>query len=121
MGWYNLRDLESAGRRLNNHLDQKSKEKGEEAARRLMESTSRGRGLWFILHFAAWIIIFAFSAATVNYFFRSEWVGYVSGFIIATFWYRLDFTRKRPFTSFVLGGLVFPYIFIEVMKGQGLW
>lgn len=121
MGWHSLRDLENAGKRLSNHLDQRANERGEEAARRLMESTSQGRGLWFILHVPVWIIIASFSSSAVNHYAKSELIGYAAGLIIATIWYRLDFTRERPFVSFILGGFVFPYIFIEIMKRQGLW
>ncbi|WP_042697102.1 hypothetical protein [Azospirillum sp. B506] len=118
---YSLKDLERAGQRLNDHFDQKARQQGEAAGQALYESTMRGRGLWFILHVPVWIIIMAFTSSIVNYFTKSEWIGYGVGLVIATYWYRLDFTRERPFVSFILGGFVFPFILIEVLKRQGLW
>lgn len=118
---YSLKDLEKAGQRFSDHFERKSQEQGEAAGRALYESTARGRGLWFVLHVPVWIIIMALTSSVIGHFAKSEWIGYAGGLVVATIWYRLDFTRERPIISFILGGLVFPYIFIELLKRQGLW
>jgi hypothetical protein len=107
---YNIRDLEKAGRSINNHIDRRSQERGEELANRIIHSTSRGRGLWFIILWPAWLLIAVFSgvflmklAEKFNVLPPLSWLGMIGGLIIAHLWYMSDFTIRHPFRSSVLG------------------
>ncbi|PWC84643.1 hypothetical protein TSH100_17600 [Azospirillum sp. TSH100] len=120
---YSLKDLERAGQKLNDHLEERSRAQGEDAARRLIASTARGRGLWFILHVPAWAMIMASVGAVISTTLQVRYAVHnaeipallVSGFI-ATLWYRANFTREHPLISFILGAFMVPWIILTLAK-----
>ena len=54
---YSSKDLENFGRGLNERREEKAKKQGEALANDLINSTSKGRGLWFIILWPTWIFI----------------------------------------------------------------
>jgi len=110
---YSIKDLENAGRKLNQHFEQKSQKKSEELAERVLYNTSQGRGLWVIILWPAWLLIFIFA----SYFFKNlleitlslsmpiSLVGLVGGFTFAMLWYKWEYTLKHPVIASIIGYL----------------
>lgn len=108
---YSMKDLENAGRNINEHFEQRAEQRGEELANRVIHSTSQGRGLWFIILWPAWFLIFAFA----GYFFKTllehffsigepiSLVGFVGGFAFAMAWYKWEYTIRHPFLGSIIG------------------
>lgn len=107
---YSIRDLENAAKNINSQLERRSQQQGAELANHLLARTSQGRGLWFIVLWPAWVLIFAFSGA----FFISllaklglnapiTYAGLIGGFLFARTWYSSDFTISHPFWGSVIG------------------
>jgi len=116
-----MKDLENAGRKLNERIEERSNQKGEELANKVISSTSQGRGLWFIILWPAWLLICIFSGVfltnvLVKFGVNSSisWVGMFGGVILARVWYMSDYTIKHPFLSSVIGyfGTAFLVIFL---------
>jgi hypothetical protein len=65
---YSIKDIENAANNtiegVRNQLEQRSQERGEEIANHIIRRTSQGRGLWFIVLWPAWLLIFVFSGVT---------------------------------------------------------
>lgn len=108
---YSSKDLENFGRGLNERREQKSREQGEALANELIESTSKGRGLWFIILWPTWIFITllvgALSFSVLEQKFSIEqpisFLGFLVGFMFASSWYDWEFTRKHPFFGSIVG------------------
>lgn len=108
---YSSKDLENFGRGLNERMDQKSRDQGEALATDLIDSTSKGRGLWFIILWPTWIFIillvgvFSFSLLEEKFSIEQpiSFLGFLVGFIFASSWYDWDFTKKHPFVSSIIG------------------
>ena len=108
---YSSKDLENFGRGLNERREQKAREQGEALANDLIDSTSKGRGLWFIILWPTWILITllvgAFSYTLLKEKFLIEepmsFLGFLVGIIAASSWYDWDFTKRHPFFSSIVG------------------
>lgn len=107
---YSIKNLENAAKNLNRQLEQHSQERGEALAHHVMQRTNQGRGLWFIVLWPAWLLIFVFSGV----FFMGvldklgigapiSWIGMVGGVAFARMWYLSEFTVNHPFWSAVFG------------------
>lgn len=124
---YSMKDLENAGRNINEHLERRSQERGEELANRVISSTSQGRGLWFIILWPAWLLIFAFSGSFLKIviekiFSVSEplsWIGLLGGVAFAVSWYKWDYTIRHPFLGSMVGyfGTVLGVLFLADKLG----
>lgn len=109
---YNIRDLERAAKDINQRLEERSQERGRELAGRVLSRTSEGRGLWFIILWPAWFLIFVFSGVFLTHVIQVmgvtppvSWAGYLGGVLFARAWYRSNFTIRHPFLGSVLGYL----------------
>ena len=108
---YSSKDLENFGRGLNERREEKAKKQGEALANDLINSTSKGRGLWFIILWPTWIFItllvgvFSFSILEQKFFIEQpmSFLGFLIGMMVAFNWYDWDFTRKHPFFSSIVG------------------
>lgn len=108
---YSIRDLENAGRSINEHFERKAQEQGEEIANRVISSTSQGRGLWFIILWPAWLLILVFSGSFLKVAIENllsvneplSWIGFIGGFAFAVSWYKWDYTIKHPFLGSIVG------------------
>jgi hypothetical protein len=108
---YSMNDLDYAARELNNRREKNAQRKGEELASRLIHNTRQGRGLWVLLLWPTWLLIFAFSGAFFTTGFAHwlaqgsplPYLGFVGGGIYAVAWYQWSFTRRHPFWSVVFG------------------
>ncbi|MFK7865826.1 MAG: hypothetical protein AB8B77_00125 [Alphaproteobacteria bacterium] len=108
---YNIKDLENAGRNVNEHFERKAQKRGEEIANRVIHTTSQGRGLWFIILWPAWLLILIFSSSFIKVAIEQilligeplSWVGFLGGFAFAVAWYKWSYTIKHPFISSVIG------------------
>ena len=118
---YSIKDLENAARSINQGLEQRSQERGEELANHVLERTAQGRGLWFIIFWPAWFLIFSFSGVLLTNLIQKlgvnapiSWVGMIGGLVFARAWYVSNFTIRHPFFSSVFGyfGTAFAVIFL---------
>lgn len=111
---YSIKDIENAAKGITNgiseRLEARSQQQGEELANRILVSTSQGRGLWFVVLWPAWILIFAFSgtlfASVLTKFGLKppfSYFGFVGGFIFARAWYFWSFTIRHPFWGSAVG------------------
>jgi len=108
---YSFNDLNNATDQLNEHMEKRADQRGEELANHVINSTFQGRGLWFIILWPAWFLIFAFSGSFFKMllermFSISEpmsWVGLIGGFIFAMLWYKWDYTIRHPFLGSMIG------------------
>ncbi len=101
---YSIKDLENAAKHINNHLEVRSQARGEDLANRVIASTSSGRGLWFIILWPAWVLIFAFSSglfisvlSKAGFHAPLSYLGLIGGFLFARAWYNWEFTIRHPF------------------------
>ena len=120
---YSMKDLENAGRKLNERMEERSNQKGEELANKVINSTSQGRGLWFIILWPAWILICIFSGVFITgvlekFGFGSPltWLGLLGGIAVSITWYKSEFTIRHPFWSSVFG--YFGTAFLVVLLGD---
>ena len=108
---YSMNDLKNMGSNINEHFERKSQKRGERLANNLIDSTSNGRGLWFIITWPAWLLIVVFSGSFLQVGLKKvfsletplSFIGYIGGYIIATAWYKWDYTLRHPFLSSVMG------------------
>lgn len=108
---FSMKDLEKAGRSLNEHFEQKAHRRGEELANRVVHNTSQGRGLWVFILWPAWFLIFGFSGSFATAWLEQvfsiapplSWVGLIGGFAFAMAWYRWEYTIRHPFLGSVVG------------------
>jgi len=108
---YSMKDLESAGRNLNQHFERNAEQKGEELANRLIQSTSQGRGLWFIILWPAWFGICFFSGSFLMSGLEELFaikpplslIGYLGGYAFAMAWYRWGYTIRHPLLGSMIG------------------
>lgn len=124
---YSMKDLENAGRNINEHFERKAQERGEELANRVIHSSAQGRGLWVFILWPAWLMIFAFSGiflkvAIKNLFSVSEplsWIGLLGGFAFAVSWYKWNYTIRHPFLGSMVGYFctVFGVLFLAAKLG----
>ena len=124
---YSMKDLQNAGRNINEHFERKSQERGEELASRIISSTSQGRGLWFIILWPAWLLIFVFSSSFLKVALEDifsvgepiSWIGLVGGFGFAVSWYKWDYTIRHPFLGSMVGyfGTVLSVLFLAKHLG----
>ncbi len=123
---YSMKDLNNAATNLKNRMDARSEEKGRRMADSIIRGTSRGRGVWCILLWTAWFMIFVFVGSLCVAMLEQfgvpppfHWAGMLGGAIVAAIWYDAEFTREHPFLSFLLGGFGVPLILVHLM--ENLW
>ena len=108
---YSSKDLEGFGRGLVEERDRRANEKGKELANDLIDRTSNGRGLWFIILWPTWIFITllvgAFFFTVLEERFSVEqpisFLGFLVGVVFASSWYDWDFTKRHPFFGSIIG------------------
>jgi len=124
---YSMKDLDSAGRNLNQHSGRDAEQKGEELANHLILSTSQGRGLWFIILWPSWFLICFFTGSFLmsglEELFAIEaplsLIGYLGGYAFAMAWYKWDYTIRHPFLGSMVGyfGTAFCVLFFAEKLG----
>ena len=111
-----IKDLEQAGRAINAHFERRAEQRGEALARRMLQRTAEGRGLWCLLLWPAWFMVFFISVSFLEHMLKNilsiaeppVWVLLACGLLVATGWYRWGYTRRHPFLSFLFGCMVVP-------------
>jgi hypothetical protein len=127
---YSIKDIENAANStidgVRNRLEQRSQERGEEIANHIIRRTSQGRGLWLIILWPAWLLIFVFSGVFLTGIIEKfgfnapiSWLGMIGGFLFARTWYQSEFTIEHPFWSSVFGyfGTALAVIFLAEKLG----
>lgn len=125
---YSSKDLENFGRELNAKREEKARKQGEELANNLIDNTSKGRGLWFIILWPTWIFITlsigVFSSMLLEQKFSIEqpisFLGFLVGFMVASSWYDWDFTRRHPLFSSIFGFLGFGIAILFLAEKFGM-
>ncbi len=104
-----LNDLNNALKSVSDTLEQRSQERGQEMANKLLSSTARGRGLWVFLLWPTWIVTFAFWASNIGFvmsrigvYYPQSYINYVLSGLFCIIGYRSQFVRKHPLISSVL-------------------
>lgn len=120
---YSIKDIENSVNATQKNLDKRSKERGEKLANSVARKTSQGRGLWVLILWPAWLLIFGFTGIFITALFIAKlglteplsWIGMVVGFLYACAWYQSTFTIKHPFWSTILGyfGTTFIVLFLD--------
>ena len=123
-----IKDLEQAGRAINAHFERRAEQRGEALARRMLQRTAEGRGLWCLLLWPAWFMVFFVSALFLGHMLEDilsiaeplPWVPLVGGLLVATGWYRWGYTRRHPFLSALFGFMVLPsaLVLLTNLAGQ---
>ena len=111
---YSIKDLEQAGRAINAHFERRAEQRGEALARRMLQRTAEGRGLWCLLLWPAWFIVFSASWLFLEHVLKNIlsiaesplWVSLAGGLLVAIGWYRWGYTRRHPFLSALFGYMV---------------
>ena len=112
---YSIKDLEQAGRAINAHFERRAEQRGEALARQMLQHTAEGRGLWCLLLWPVWLMVFSVSWLFLEHMLKDIlsiaepplWVPLVGGLLVATGWYRWGYTRRHPFLSALFGFMVF--------------
>lgn len=125
---YSIKDLEQAGRAINAHFERRAEQRGEALARRMLQRTAEGRGLWCLLLWPAWFMVFFLSGSFLEHVLKDIlsiaeppfWVLLVGGLLVATGWYRWGYTRRHPFLSTLFGCMVVPgaLVLLTNLAGQ---
>lgn len=63
---YNAHDLNKGVNRVKDALDDRAKRRGEDAADRLLSSTSSGGGLWFLIKLPVSVVISMFAMSSIG-------------------------------------------------------
>lgn len=108
---YSIKDLEQAGRAINAHFERRAEQRGEALARRMLQRTAEGRGLWCLLLWPAWFTVFFISGSFLEHVLKDIlsiaeppfWFPLAGGLLVATGWYRWGYTRRHPFLSTLFG------------------
>lgn len=95
---YSMKDLESAGRKINEEREKKANQKADQ----LLNKTSQGRGLWCIILWGGWVYISVWFGAFFSALFDNYLLGFLSAIALAHIWYSVKFTKEHPFWSSVL-------------------
>ncbi len=126
---YSMKDLERASRNLNRRMEERSRQRGEELANKVINNTAAGRGLWVIILWPAWLLIALFSGMFFSAVLEKiglgsplTLLGILIGIGIATFWYKADYTKRRPFWSSVIFyfGISLSIVFLSPKLGISL-
>ena len=103
---YSIKDLEKSGRAINAGFERRAEQRGEALARRMLQRTAKGRGLWCLLLWPAWFTVFFVSGSFLEHVLKDIlsiaepplWVS-----LVATDWYRWGYTRRHPFLGALFG------------------
>ena len=106
-----IKDLEQAGRAINAHFKRRAEQRGEALARRMLQRTAEGRGLWCLLLWPAWFTVFLISVSFLGHVLEDilsiaepqPWAPLAGGLLVATGWYRWGYTRRHPFLGAMFG------------------
>lgn len=76
----------------------------------VFRNTENGRGLWALILWPAWFLIFLTTSTIFTAFLQKfglkmpmALIGIVLGFLYARGWYRMPFTMSHPFLGSVIG------------------
>jgi hypothetical protein len=104
-----INDLNNAIKSVNDTLEKRSQERGEEMANKLLTNTANGRGLWVFLLWPTWMVIFAFWTSIIGFvmsrigvYYPQFYINYVLSGFLCIIGYRSQFVRKHPLISSVL-------------------
>ena len=104
-----LNDLNNAIKSVNETLEERSRERGEEMANKLLTNTANGRGLWVFLLWPTWLFMFPFWASNIGFVltrfgisYPQFYINYIISGLLCVFGYRSQFVRKHPMVSSVL-------------------
>lgn len=124
---YNIKDLDNAGRNLHEKIEKRSQQKGEELANHVIKRTSEGRGVWVLILWPAWLLIFIFSGMFFSSILKQMgveepmiWGGFIGGVMVASIWYKSHFTMRHPFFSSVFGYFSTAFIVVYLTAELGL-
>ncbi|MFZ3019052.1 MAG: hypothetical protein WA056_11410 [Gallionella sp.] len=126
---YSINDLKNAANTVNERLERRSQERGEALANHLMNRTQQGRGLWFIVLWPAWLLIFVFYSVflvglTEKFGIHAplSWLGVLGGFLFVRAWYASEFTLRHPFWGSMFGyfGTALAVVFMAGKLGIAL-
>lgn len=126
---YSINDLKNAAQTVNEQLERRSQERGEALANQWMDRTRQGRGLWFIVLWPAWLLIFVFASVFLVGLAQKfgvqpplSWLGVLGGFLFARAWYVAEFTLRHPFWGSVFGyfGTALAVVFMAGKLGISL-
>lgn len=124
---YSIKDLENAVKSINQKLEQRSQERGEAFANRVLNRTAQGRGLWCIILWPAWLLIFLYSGVFLTNLLQKfgitypiSWIGMVGGLMVARAWYISDFTIRHPFWSSVFGSFGIAIVIVYLAQFFGI-
>lgn len=115
---YNLKDIERGSKQLLDTVENTLASKSRAQADALVDRVSRTRGLWVLPHVGALAAIFVSVGTFVGIVFKaSGWVPYAVGAAVAAIWWSAAFTKRHPFWSLVLGGVVVPSVLLAMASG----
>jgi len=115
---YNLKDVERGTKQLLDSVETALERKSQAQADAFVDRISRTRGLWVFPHIGALASIFVSVATFTGVVFKaSGWVPYALGAAAAAMWWSSSFTKRHPFWSFVLGGLIAPIALLSIAHG----
>lgn len=102
-------DLKNIGESIENKLQKRSQERGEELANKIIANTANGRGLWIFMLWPAFFLITIQVASAINVFFGVNMLIAIGiGLAVSYAWYKTDFTILHPFWSSVLAFVSLP-------------
>lgn len=94
----------------NQRLEANSDRKAEEIVNRFNGS----RGFWILLHAPAFIFVIAGTANYLQIYFKlSMPIAMLVGLVTALLWWRADFTKSRPFISYLLAS-AYPFFILYI-------
>ena len=115
---YNLKDVEKGSKQLLDTVESTLERKSQAQADAFVDRVSRTRGLWVFPHIGALAAIFVSVGTFVGMTFKaSGWVPYAAGAAAAAIWWSASFTKRHPFWSFILGGVVAPIVLLNMARG----
>ena len=108
---YSIKDLEKAGRTINEHFERRAEQRGEAFANRVLERTAGGTRVVVYPALAGLDDGLAASGVSLNTILENVfsvaepnlWIFLGGGLLGAVGWYKWEYTIRHPFLSSMLG------------------
>ena len=113
---YSFNDITNGTQKVidatNKRLETNSERKAEEIVSRFNGS----RGFWVFLHAPAFIFIIAGTGNYLQMIFKLPMpIAMLVGLVTAVLWWRADFTKSKPFVSYLLAS-AYPFLFVFLLN-----
>lgn len=113
---YSFNDIKNGTKKVIDATNQRLESNSERKANEIVSRFNGSRGFWIFLHAPAFLFVIAGTANYSQMLFKlSMPIAMLVGLATAVLWWRADFTKSKPFVSYLLAS-GYPFLFVFFAK-----